>query len=216
MNDLPTAGGHALAEVDLELLDRGDLDEDGRGDEAHDDAGEQAVGTGVGGGDDAGGGGGHRGVLGDAEGAGDVHGLEGLGGGPGLTGAHGVGEVGDGGIDGLREHDDEAADAHHEAGDGVAEALVLGEAVADDAAEEDGREGQGALGDGVSPVLGGSEAVAGQEQREHDVVDKDCDAGQDVDGHDGGEAVAQRPQVHLVADLRRHFGELVEEGLTLA
>jgi hypothetical protein len=90
-------------------------------------------------------------------------------------------------------------------------ALVLGEAVPNDARKHNGCHVERALGDCVAPVLGVGKCISRKEQREHDVVDKNGDARQDVDGHDGCKCVAQAPQMDLVAYLCGHFRKAVEK-----
>ena len=185
-----------------QLVDAGHLDEERGRDQADDDGREHAVGAGVAGDEGAG-----------DRGGGDLLGDERRGGGE--RGRHG-----------LRHHDEEHGEGNDNAGDGVVKALVGGQAVGDHAAQQDRGDRERALRQRGAPVLGrrqdvgvGEDArargVDAPQEREEDVIEQCRKTGEDEDRHDGGEAVAQRAEVHLVADPCGNLRELVKEALTV-
>ena len=209
-----------LAQVHAELLVLGELDEHSGGDKANDDGAKQAVGAGVGLGEHVGDVVGANGrnlvALRDGKARLDLLARHGVGLCV-LVGSALVGDLGEvldgrrGAAHALGHHDAQGRDANDHAGNGVLEALVLGEAIADDARKNHSCHIERTLGNGIAPVLGVGERVSRKEQREDHVVDKNRDASQNVDGHDGRKGVAQAPQVNLVAYLCGYFRKAVEK-----
>ena len=185
-------GRHALAQLNLELLDARNLDEERDGEQGDDNSREQTVGAGVG----------------SRKGARD------LGGGD-LVGEQRA-RGGKRGGDLLRHHDDESRDSDDHASKRVIETLVLSEAVANQSGQDNGRNVEGAQRNCRTPRLKvGKARRIEREQREHDVVNKNRDTRKDIKRRDGREGVTQGTQVNLVSHLRRDLGKLVEEALSV-